>query len=178
MIINKWLNGEEDEDYEVKPLAKEGKFSVRKRKKQESASQLLSEDESDEEKPQGPVTPEPASSCELRTKSAEHNEEEPAKKETSKAKPKVKSEVPKPKSKQKKDPELSNILKSNAKTNEEILNHLRLLGDDILERRMRRESRRNVKYELAKRLPQQVEEVEPEEHVVYVPRYIRQRVVF
>jgi hypothetical protein len=30
------LNGEEDEDYEVKPLAKEGKFSVRKRKKQEA----------------------------------------------------------------------------------------------------------------------------------------------
>jgi hypothetical protein len=46
----------------------------------------ISDEEKPKSSPQGPETPEPARAEPVRTKSAEHHEEEPAKKETSKNK--------------------------------------------------------------------------------------------
>ena len=46
-LIEKWLNGEEDEEYEVKPTRTEGKFIIRKRNESNNESNNESEQEED-----------------------------------------------------------------------------------------------------------------------------------
>ena len=146
-VIQKWLNGRDDPEYEVFPCKKEGKYIVRPRKqpliedKIEVSRKLdLSEDKNEEPKP-----------------TIEDNKIEPIIEEKqieieqpkiSKPKPKTIMEVEQPKIYKPKsvyDPTI----------NIEILNQLKLLGEEIKSEREKKEQKKMMKEVFHKEMSKQ-----------------------
>jgi hypothetical protein len=145
--MDKWLNDEEDPNYEVIAGKEEGKFTVRKRK------------------PTKPE-PEPEPECE-----DESNPKPPD------AKPKCDPEPsPKTVEYQKRLKETRKKPKQN-ETNVQILEYLKLLGDDLENRKKKKEMKKEVKYQIAKNTVPVEEEYETQEPEVqtYIQYPIRQR---
>jgi formamidopyrimidine-DNA glycosylase len=68
-------------------------------------------------------------------------------------------------------------------SNLQILQHLKMLGDDIIHRRQSKEQKREIKYQLQKRAEQNHNDASDEEQderpiIIEVPRYTRRRVQF
>ena len=143
-VIQRWINGHDDPNWEVLPTRKEGKYIVKKR------ITPLDDDEEPQENSEEPNEVE----------ESEVIEETPRKVKT----PKVK--VPKPqKTPQAQDPTI----------NLEILNQLKLLGEEIKLKREKKEQKRAIKEVVDKQMGRQ-KMYYPQEYVYQqqAPQPIRQ----
>ena len=138
-LINKWLRGIDDDEYEVFPCKTEGKYFVRPRK-----TKLKQTTKNVEEK----TIPKEQKEIE-----SEQNESEQESIEEPTVKPKTTSEVksiPKSKIKQ------TNLTTSNQfydpTINIEILNQLKLLGEEFKNEREKKEQKRMIKEVVQKQI--------------------------
>jgi hypothetical protein len=163
-LIKKWLAGEEDAFWQVKPTKTDGKYIISPRRQEnseDSRSQGQSENEDDN---QEEVAEEPENL----------DEETPASKPAPIPK---KTIAPKAKGKAK-----ANL---NGDATVEILNQLRLLGEERRERELRKQQKAEIKAQIAKQMARysqpsvqfvsnQEDEAEDEEEYEYVeqvPQY-------
>ena len=121
-LINKWLRGIEDDDYEVFPTKTDGKYIVRPRKKKEHIEE--SDEDTNIKSDEDPIE-----------EKIEEQIEEP--KTQPKQKIKVKSQM-----NQTYDPTI----------NIEILNQLKLLGEEIKAKRKKKEQKRIIKEVIQKQI--------------------------
>jgi hypothetical protein len=132
-IIDRWLNDEEDPDYNVIAKKEEGKFIVRRKK------QITPEPEESESKSEEPISPKTTEY----QKSLKEKRKKPVKDET----------------------------------NVQILEYLKVLGDDIEQRKRKKEMKKEVKYQLAKNtVVETPDTIPPEEFIEEVPMYRRRRI--
>ncbi|KAK8895890.1 hypothetical protein M9Y10_013776 [Tritrichomonas musculus] len=138
-VINKWLRGIEDDVYEVYPTRTEGKYIVRPRKEPLVRTSAASS----EAVPEPETEPEPEAVPELETKPECLSVTEQIPKPTSEclsvAKPKIKRP---PIIQPQYDPTI----------NIEILNQLKLLGEEIKSKREKKEQKRMIKEVVHKQL--------------------------
>ena len=120
-VIQKWLNGREDPEYEVFPTKKEGKYIVRPRK------EPLTKTETIEEKAVGQNSDQP---------------EEPAEEKQIPKKPIIEEQPKIYKPKQVYDPTI----------NIEILNQLKLLGEEFKNERAKKEQKKMIKDVIQKQM--------------------------
>ena len=129
-LIQNYLNGREDDDYEVFPTKTEGKYIIRPRKtplNNHSEPEHIEEQESSlEQEPEAEAEP--------------IVEPEPKSKPLPKARPKP--QVPQPTNFQSYDPTV----------NIEILNQLKLLGEEIRQKREKKEQKRMIKEVVQKQM--------------------------
>ena len=138
-LINKWLRGIDDDEYEVFPCKTEGKYFVRPRK-----TKLKQTTKNVEEK----TIPKEQKEIEsIKNESEQESIEEP--KETPKTTNEIKS-IPKPKIRQ------TNVTTSNQfydpTINIEILNQLKLLGEEFKNEREKKEQKRMIKEVVQKQI--------------------------
>jgi outer membrane biosynthesis protein TonB len=159
-LIPRWLAGEEDALWQVKPTKREGKYIITSRRQEnsednQSQGQSETEDENTQEQPE---------------EQENLYEETPAQKPP----PKVKRTIA-PKAKGKGQTNL------NGDVTMEILNQLRLLGEERREREIRKRQKAEIKAQIAKQMnrygqpvqyvAEQDEVGEEEEIVEYQPQY-------
>ena len=152
-LINKWLRGIEDDDFEVFPTKTEGKYIVRPRKEP-----LV-------KPPSEPSTEESSIEPQVEEQEVEEPTEEPTIKPPTKSLPK-KITRPKPQSnnsaifeaastrclRQAEDPTI----------NMEILNQLKLLGEEIKSKREKKEQKRMIKEVMNKELYKRNQYTQPQ----------------
>jgi hypothetical protein len=176
-IINNWLEGIDDPDYDVKPLAEEGKYKVMKRKTPlpQSSIENIEPNEESEPEPESPEpepeSPEPEISpkwtqSNLRTA----NEVSPVEiKKQVKPKPRIIERVIK-----QVDPKPPKQLKKLEETNAQILEHLKQIGDDMAKKRQKKEIQQEVQYQIqSTRQPDGSNETTI---IIQSPRYVRRRI--
>ncbi len=137
-IINKWLRGIEDPEFDVLPTKKEGKYIVKKREKPIKVQEPEIEDAFEDPDFE--------------------SDSEPIQKK-------------KPPPKQKADPTVS----------DEILNQLKLLGEEMKANRKKKEQKRLIKEQIHKEISRPPPQEEPEyeeEQIQYIPVPRRRRSVF
>lgn len=124
-VINNWLNGKEDDEWEVFPSRTEGKYIVRPRK-------------------------------ESLTKPSNENNIEVKNEETQEESNEVEAEEPKPIIKPKAKPRVkappSNTPIYDPTINIEILNQLKLLGEEIKQKREKKEQKQMIKNVVQKQM--------------------------
>jgi hypothetical protein len=130
-LIRKWLAGEEDALWQVKPTKTDGKYIITPRRQEtsednESQGKSETEDENEQEQPE---------------EQENLYEETPAQKPPPKPK---KTIAPKAKGKGK--------VNLNEDVTTEILNQLRLLGEERREREMRKRQKAEIKAQIAKQI--------------------------
>lgn len=147
-IIQRWINGHDDPNWEVLPTRKEGKYIVKKRTDPIEVEKV-------EETPE------------------EENSEEEKVEETP-PKPQKVAKTPKPPKPQVYDPTI----------NLEILNQLKLLGEEIRNKREKKEQKRMIKEVINKQMNKpryvyqqaQEEQPEPEPEPLQMPINRRSRI--
>ena len=165
-IIQKFLEGEEDPEYEVIPTVTEGKYFVRPRKAK--------------------------SKKERQSARTEMNEEIEGEEEIEEPKPKLKQEQeqkvkPKQEQEQRKQKEYSNEVFYDPTVSYQILEQLKLLGEEQRLKREKKEQKKLVKHQIRKQLKKKEPEpesdedydyevVEEEPKVLFKPTPIRRRV--
>ena len=131
-IIQRWLNGVDDPEYDVFPTRKEGKYIVKPRN--ETIKQTTKEvNEEATEQEQEPIEPE---------------QEEPEQSLQPKTTPKPK-QIPKPKFRQQTN---INDQSYDPTINIEILNQLKLLGEEFKLKREKKEQKRMIKEVVQKQI--------------------------
>jgi hypothetical protein len=127
-LIRKWLAGEEDAFWQVKPTKTDGKYIISPRRNAEQEeSQSQEQSESEEAEAEEPAPDQ-----------TELYEETPAQKPPPKAKTVTAPSTAKP--------------NFNGDVTMEILNQLKMLGEERREREIRKQRKQEIKLELAKQL--------------------------
>lgn len=133
-IINRWLQGHDDPDFEVFPTKKEGKFIVKKRA--EPLEQTNDEEQQEEHEEEQDDQHE-----------EEQNEEEVKPKSNPKSKP-----APKPKPVPKHKRMTSTTNNNDLTVGLEILEQIKLLGEEMKHQRKKKEQKEFVKQVVQKQL--------------------------
>ena len=134
-LIEKWLNGEEDEEYEVKPTRTEGKFVIRKRK-----NDIREGNES-------------ISDAELKPSEESPNQNISESHERIKSLSASEATTDEPKSHSEASPILSKRNKKQKQnTLNQILEQLRILGEQQKSREERKQRKRETKMEIFKHM--------------------------
>lgn len=115
-VIQRWINGHDDPDWEVLPTRKQGKYIVKKR-------ETPIEEEKEEKTPE--------------------NEENEV----------FEEEEEKPKMQKQKSKKLTKSQEIDPMINLEILNQLKLLGDEIKRKREKKEQKRLIEEVISKKTP-------------------------
>ena len=165
-VIQRWINGHDDPDWEVLPTRKEGKYIVKKRETPIEKVEKVEETQEVEEIPTEPEeVPEPV--------------QKPVK---------VKPKAPKP-------PKNTETQNYDPTINLEILNQLKLLGEEMKTKREKKEQKRMIKEVVNKQIrkprnyypqeqlyiqqPSHVEEeqpaIEPQQQEIETPKIYRRR---
>jgi hypothetical protein len=172
-IIDRWLQDEEDEEYEVVPLKEEGKFRVKQRKKPGSdvkPETITVKPETEVVKPET-ITVKPETITETIPTIQPRTTIIPG------FTPSISGSESKPKTKSKNK---SKAIDSLITTNTQILEHLKFLGEDAQRRNQKKEMKQEVKYQVRRNVitttnPQSNPSSEPQVIIQY-PSYKRSRV--
>jgi hypothetical protein len=171
-IIDKWLNDEEDDDWEVFPLKEEGKFRVKRKIKPSQIKPEVIKPEVSENNARGSeIKPEV-----IKPEIQKH--EIPARE----APQPLARQITKPEIKPKKSKTKNKALEQLTDTNIQILEHLKLLGEDAQRRNQKKELKHEVKYQV--RLNPQYQNVIPTnpipnpEVIIQYPSYTRRKINF
>jgi hypothetical protein len=173
-IINDYLDGVLTLEYKVKELD-DGKYRVSRRSAAEI--QKMKEEYNIQELEQKETNAQEESEVnEEITEEAPSSEEPKPKPEP--VKPKIKPAPPKPTPRPK--PVKNEVIESLHQTNQEILNHLRLLGEEKAKKRQKKEVKREVKHRISKFYKEPVVEYSEEEEIdepppIEKPKYQRKR---
>ena len=148
-VIQRWINGHDDPEWEVFPTRTEGKYIVKQRK-----TPIPEKTQETEEIEESEETPE--------TEEIEEIEETPEIEETSETeeieeKPRKTKKQPKPQKPQKLQKQFYDPTMGL-----EILNQLKLLGEEMKNQRKRKEQKRLIKEVVDKRMYKKKKYAEPE----------------
>lgn len=150
-LINKWLRGIDDDDYEVFPCKTEGKYFVRPRKNKlkqttkdtnDLHSKTLSLESEESTEATEPIETEPIQEEPIETESIQEEPEEPKEIPNAKSKPKTRQQTNLNTHNQYYDPTI----------NIEILNQLKLLGEEFKNEREKKEQKRMIKEAVQKQI--------------------------
>ena len=150
-IIKKFLEGEEDPDYEVIPTVTEGKYFVRPRKGSKSKNKSQkSKQETKDEQSLDDIDDDVDDEAIERSKDLELRRSEEQKQKNKKKEPKQRQQVVKQSEQVLYDPTLSY----------QILEQLKLLGEEQRLKRTKKEQKKLVKHQIRKQLKQKEQEQE------------------
>ena len=148
-VIQRWINGHDDPEWEVFPTRTEGKYIVKQRKT--PIPEKTQETEEIEESEETPETEE-IEEIEETPETEETSETEEIEEKPRKAKKQPKPQKPQKLQKQFYDPTMGL----------EILNQLKLLGEEMKTQRKRKEQKRLIKEVVDKRMYKKKKYAEPE----------------
>ena len=149
-VIQNWLNGKDDEVWEVFPSRTEGKYIVRQRK--EPLNKIKERNISEESDQDNDVTLRPEVDAKLSQNVQELNNEEQEQDDETVETPKPQKTKNKPKMKPKTKIYQQPPPATDPTVSLEILNQLKLLGDEIKAKREKKEQKRMIKEVVQKQM--------------------------
>jgi hypothetical protein len=153
-VINDYINGILTLEYKVKEyeggkyrVSRRSEAEIRKMKEEYDVEGLEESEANSHEQPENDEEPDTDTAENVEDSEKEKSESEPKQKITTKplVKPAPKPSAPKPRSAPRNE-----MFESLQQTNQEILNHLRLLGEEKARKRQKKEVKREVKHRINK----------------------------